>query len=165
MAVEDKYVNADLAAGDKLDQSYGNGICKTRIETEEIAAADDDGSVYRFFRVSENEVPVKLAIFNDAITSATDYDIGLYKVGVSGAAVDADILADGVDISSGNALATSNNKGLTTLDIANLGKTFGEILDAVGGAGTNTDSEYDLVVTANTVGSAAGSVTLVLESK
>jgi hypothetical protein len=93
-----------------------------------------------------------ICIHNTAITAGTDYDVGLYKVN-SGAVVDADILADGLDLSSAATVATWNNKGMTTIGIANGTQDLATL-----GAETNPDASYDICLTANTVGSAAGTI-------
>lgn len=155
MAVEDKYTNADLVAGKKAAafQTGSGAKTVTMIATIAVAAADDDGSVYRAFaNVPSAWVPVNIAVHNDAITGGTDYDLGLYKAGVGGAAVDADVLADGLDLSSAAALSGWNNAGLTTVAVENLGD-----LATLGGE-SEPEASYDIALTANTVGSAAGDI-------
>jgi hypothetical protein len=155
MAVENKYVDANLAAGKKAKAGFAfgdNAITLRAIAT--VAAADDDGSKYRLFKqLPSNLIPVNICIHNAAITSGTDYDIGLYKSGTDGAVVEVDILADGLDMSSARAIATWNNAGMTSVPLADTQKT----LAALSGQ-ANPDEAYDLVLTANTVGSAAGAI-------
>lgn len=158
MAVEDKYVNSDLADGKKADAiaSVGQKLV-VMVQTEEIAAADDDGSVYRFFKdVPSNLIPVEITVACDAITGGTDYDLGLYKVGVGGAAVDKDVLMDGQTLASALTRATGHQLGLQTVNIANATKTLGELSGQ-----TDVDMSYDIALTGNTVGTAAGTVTII----
>lgn len=163
MAVEDKYVLTDDVNGDKVDSNYAMGIGKVRIATEEVAAADDNGSVYRFFKaVPVDEVPVLLFQENDAITSGTDYEIGVYETD-TGAAIDIDILQGTTDYSS--ASTGFGNNGLSAVDEANKGLSFKDLINTVVGAGTVTYPTIDIAVTANTVGSAAGTITLTLITK
>jgi len=157
MAVEDKYTNADIVDGKK--PSAINGGVGTELyfmeATVAVAAADDNGSVYRAFKgVPANYVPVKVAVYNTAVTGGTDYDLGLYGTD-TGAVVDADILADGISMATARTIATENNAGLTTLDIANGTQTLATL-----SAQTNTDSSYDIALTANTVGTASGTIKL-----
>lgn len=155
MAVENKYVESNLAAGKKASalNTFGTDVI-VGVATVAVAAADDDGSVYRVFKaVPSNLVPVMICIHNTAITSGTDWDVGLYQVGKSGAVVDKDILADGLDLSSAATIATWNNKGLTTIDISGGCKDLATL-----GAETNPAMAYDIALTANTVGSAAGTI-------
>lgn len=154
MAVEDKYTNADIVAGKKAAALFtGNGAeTVTIVGTVSVAAADDDGSKYRVFAdVPSSFVPLNIAIHNTAITGGTDYDLGLYETD-SGAVVDADILADGVSLGSATAISGWNNTGLTTITLGET-KSLGEL-----SAQTDIDSAYDIVLTANTVGTAAGTV-------
>lgn len=154
MAVEHKYVDSRLAAG-KIGaalNTYGTGTI-TAVATVAVAAADSDGSKYVLFKdVPANLVPVCICVHNTAITAGTDYDIGLYK-GNLGAVVEVDILADGLDLSTARTVATWNNAGLTSIDIANGTQDLATL-----SAQTDPDAAYDIVLTANTVGSAAGTV-------
>lgn len=158
MAVEDKYVNSDLAAGKKSKAIASTGETDyVFVVSEEIAAADDDGSVYRFFKdVPSNLIPLEITVACDAITGGTDYDFGLYKVGVGGAAVDADVLMDGQTLASALTRATGHQLGLANVNIADAGKTLGELSGQ-----TEVDASYDLALTGNTVGSGAGTVTII----
>lgn len=154
MAVEDKYTDADIAAGKKASAlKTGSGTeTVTILATVAVAAADDDGSVYRVFaNVPSSLVPLQIEIHNTAITSGTDYDVGLYGV-EGGAAVEVDILADGISMGSARTIATSNNAGMTSV-------VLGTIADLATLSGqTDPDSAYDICLTANTVGSADGTI-------
>lgn len=154
MAVEDKYVDADVEAGKRASALFAYGTdTVTGVGTVAVASGDDDGSVYRVFSgVPSSLVPIYIEIHNTAVTGGTDYDLGLYTVD-SGAVVDADILADGISMGSARAIATSNNAGMTTIDIANGGQTLGTL-----SAQTDVDSAYDIALTANTVGTASGTI-------
>lgn len=120
--------------------------------TVEVAAGDDDTSTYRLFKVPSRARVVDMRISCDAITNGTSYDLGLYTSG-SGAVVDADIYAAALDLSSAiNSGAI--NSGFKTRDISKMGQRVWE------DAGLSDDSglDYDIVLTANTVGSAAGTI-------
>lgn len=154
MAVENKYVDANLAAG-KVTSALNEQGTKTitAVATVAVASADDDGSVYRLFKnVPSSLVPVKIAVHNTAITSGSDYDLGLYAAN-GGAVVDKDILADGLDMSSARTIATDNNAGMTTVAIASGTQDLGTL-----SAQTDPYASYDIALTANTVGSAAGTI-------
>ena len=158
MAVEDKYVDTAVAAGDAGSgfATQGQDV-KCMRKTFEVAAADDDGSVYRVFKnVNPHILVLKVDVTNDAITSGTDYDIGLYETGVAGTVLDKDVLADGLDLSSANAVG-SELSGLSAVDAANAEKALFELVSESIGA---LKGGYDIAVTANTVGSAAGTVSL-----
>jgi hypothetical protein len=157
MAVEDKYVNTEVVA-QKLAAPYqqGGSDLKVFAQTLEVAAADDDGSIYRVSSVPGDAVPVKVEIYNDAITGGTDYDLGFYvSLEKGGAVKDKDALMDGTSMAS----AADAVNGMTALDIADFGKRVYEI------AGDDEDSRlpaYDLALTANTVGTVAGTITVIM---
>lgn len=157
MATEDKYVSNDIANGKKAKSALAKGADEfVLVATEEIAAADDDGSVYRFFKsVPSHYIPTEITIMSDGITGGTDYDLGLYKVGTGGAAVDADRLMDGQTMASALTRATGHQLGLKTVNIADATKTLGELSGQ-----TDVDTAYDICLTANTVGTAAGTITI-----
>jgi hypothetical protein len=157
MAVENKYVDDNVAAGKlgKAGLTSGDKIV-VMVNTEEIAAADDDGSVYRFFKnVPANLIPVEITVTTDGITGMTDTDIGIYKTNL-GAVVDKDVLMDGQTLASALTRATGHQLGLANVNIADAGKTL-----AVLSAQADPDQAYDIALTANTVGSAAGTVTVI----
>lgn len=164
MAVENKYVDSNLQAGTFADASY-NGGTRTVAVTFELAAADDDGSVYRLARINSSEVLLRATIMCDAITGGTDFDLGLYNVTTAagnGTVVDKDIFMDGQTLAS----ATKTIDGLQTVDIANRTKNVIDLLNTVNST-TLKDSgqDYDIALTGNTVGTAAGTVTVLLEIK
>lgn len=161
MAVENKYVNSDKAANKKAVAAFINGAeVIVAITTFEVAAADSDGSIYRLFQVNPHYVPVKIDVTNDAITGGTDYDLGLYESlvdGQGGTVIDKDIFADGMDLSSAH-LRTAALDGLVTVDAANSTKA---IYEHAGHSLSELKPSYDIALTANTVGSGAGTVTVV----
>lgn len=133
---------------------YGNGEeLRTVVARAEVAAADDDGQLY----VLARGVSLDWTLINaylpkgyTAITGGTDYDLGLYKntgtfASPTWTAVDADIFLDGYDFSAGAS---------TTIDVATSAtdSTIGELVSLTS---EKADSEYAIVLTANTVGSAA----------
>lgn len=155
MAVENKYIDTNLAAG-KFADSNANGGSSTFtpiIKTFEVAAADDDGSIYRIGRIKSSTVLYQALISNDAMTGATDWDLGVYDtIANGGAVVDKDIFLDGMTLASAQRVVNA----LTAPAIENLPKQVWELL----GLSKDPNKEYDLALTANTVGSAAGTITL-----
>lgn len=154
MAVEDKYIDSNVENDKVTNAIHAHGSQMFALaQTFEVAAADDDGSVYRIFPGLEDTlVPLQIDILHDAITAGTDYDLGLYETD-SGVVVDKDILADGLDLSS-----AGSKDGLTTVDRANRAKALFEL---AGKTVANRKGSYDLALTANTVGSAAGTITVI----
>lgn len=147
-------------------QLYGKQ--RSLVETLEIAAADNDGDTYTFFPVSLDARIDDLEIVNDAITGGTNYDFGFYKITDNdlGAVIDADILADGEDVSSANGTWTSilfNGSG--ALDQADATKQLWEVLgyaSITAAREANQTNQVYFVATANTVGSASGTLTVKL---
>lgn len=158
MAVVDKYVNADLEAGALANSSINGGSAQTTalVVTFEVDSGDDDGSVYRLFRINSQNSFLFFHYFNDAITGGTDYDIGLYEtVDNGGAVVDADLFLDGASVASAST-ANQIKDALGTVDRANYAKSIAEML----GLTRDPNKEYDVAITANTVGSATGTITV-----
>lgn len=161
MAVVDKYVDDNTEAGKLTAAVFVHGD-KTivALATEEVAAGDDDGSIYRLFKnIPSDLIPLKIEIYNDAITSGSDYDLGLYESsvdGVAGAVIDKEVLAAALDMSSASG-SGSPKDGLNAVNIADslklLYELAGDTLETQSGRG------YDIALTANTVGSIAGTIT------
>ena len=158
MAVENKYINADIVAGKLAKAAHSNGgKVFGLVGTFEVAAADDDGSVYRVFKnLPADLIPMKIELLNDAITGATDYEIGLYKTNL-GAAKDIDCLLGTTDINAGSARGSAVD-GLGAVALSDAEKMLYEL---AGDTFATREAGYDLAITANTVGSAAGTVTVI----
>ena len=158
MAVQDKYTDASLEAGKKGPSAKVAGAQLLCLFFQfEVAAADSNESVYRIARLPANAIPVKGEIFADAAIDGTDFDLGLYKPGIGGAVVDIDLLADGLDLASGEAITAPLNL-LTNLGgadpIASYGKKLWELL----GLSAPGRNDYDLAITARVAGGAAGTI-------
>lgn len=156
MAIEDKYVQTEVVAGKKVASALVSGSNEiVMVATVEVAVADDDGSVYRLFKsIPSTYIPTEITIACDAITDGTDYDLGLYKVG--GVVVDKDVLMDGQTMASALTRATGHQLGLAAVNIDGVRKTLGVL-----SAQTDIYPAYDIALTANTVGSAAGTITVI----
>lgn len=159
MAVRNEYVNADVEAGKK---SHGalidGGKMISMVATFEVAAGDDDASVFRLFKnVDPNLIPINLRVACDALTGATDWDMGLYEPDEAGGAViDKDILADGMNLAAGFSRILALD-GLVSVDLANAQK---RIYELAGHTLATRKPGYDICLTANTIGSGAGTVTV-----
>lgn len=155
MAVQNKWVNTAVAAGKSGNpgnimpgQIFGFAC------TFEIAAADDDGSVYKIAQIPANLIPLQLEMNSDAIAGATSYDFGFYKE--NGDVADKDVLMAAHDINAGFARGSELDL-MHDLAIDKVGKKVWEIL----GLTVNTKEEnYILAFTANTVGTAAGTISV-----
>lgn len=158
MAIQDKYIDADAEAGSVFPAANVSGAGLIAMATTfEIAAADEDNSVYRIFKsIPASLIPAQIWINNDAIAAGTDYDIGFYKPEY-GAVIDKDALADGITTLTAAHALGSEITGMTALDASYVGKTIQEIINGK----LSTTTKYpnvDICLTANTVGTAAGTV-------
>lgn len=161
MAVENKYVNSDLNAGKLANAAFSHGQKPfVLVNTFEVAAADDNGSIYRIAKnIDPDLIPVRIEVYNDAITSGTDYDLGLYEpLEAGGAVIDADIFANTLDMSSGAARGSAKD-GLENLNIDKVQKMIYEL---AGHTLSTKKRGYDIAYTANTVGSAAGTISTLM---
>lgn len=154
MPVENKYVYSVTQAGKKGQALQTNGTTPVVMKAVvAIAAADDDGSIYRVFPdVPANAVPLMISINNTAVTGGTDYDLGFYRPNF-GALVDRDNLMDGASMATARNMDVVNNVGLTTVAHANALQTVGQLSGE-----TTPQASYDIALTANTVGTAAGTI-------
>jgi hypothetical protein len=126
------------------------------VGTVEVAAADDNGSVYRFARLRSSDRVSQINLFSDAITGGTAFDLGLYRTADDGgAAVDVDLFASDLDLSSAVA-GTDVTYEATAANIDKVEKRLWELL----GLSADPQTDYDLALTADTVGTAAGTVSV-----
>lgn len=152
--------NADAVPAVLTSPRIAGGHLRAQVATVEVAAADDDTSVFRLFRLPSNAKVTSVQVFNDAITGGTSYDVGLYRTAADGGAVvDADAFASAVDMSSARAAAGPLN---LTFEAQNIDKIEQELWQ-VAGATSDPGVMYDVALTANTVGTAAGTISAVVE--
>lgn len=150
MAVVDKYVDPLLQDGQKQDPNLAGGSrALIRYPLVSVAASDDDGSKYRLGKFNSNAVIFDVKVANSEITGGTDYDLGFYSINF-GDAIEADLLLDGANFSS----AARNVDGSSALAVEDFNKPLWELL----GFSKDPLKQFDLVLTANTVGSADGFV-------
>lgn len=157
MAVENKIVtnNITAAAADTgLAALFSGGLVKAIPFSFEVAAADDDGSIYRFARVSPRAIVFAVIMNNDVITAGTDYDLGIYKpLDLDGSVIDKDCLLDGIS------MATDRTAGALLYPFITDGANIGKSVAAMGGNTTpHKLPGVDLAFTGNTVGTAAGTI-------
>ncbi|NCD16506.1 MAG: hypothetical protein EOL91_04180 [Actinobacteria bacterium] len=151
MAVEDKKVYESTTRKPASEES--GAIKKTIQQLVSVAAADSDGSIYRIAKLPASAVILDVRYMNSAITAGTDYDLGLYGVD-GGAVVDKDILDDGLSFTVA-ATAAALKQGLTNVAIAD---RLDQLYELAGDSTGSYPGQYDIALTANTVGSADGTV-------
>lgn len=171
MAVRDYYVDAvNINSAGALINSQptvkANGsVLRTAYTTFETLTTDDDGSVFRLFKaLPATLILLDVKIACDAITAGTDWDLGLYLTDL-GAVVIKDVFMDGQTLATavdfGGATVLD---GMDNIDIANYGRALWEHAGHSQTAIPATARPaYDLCLTANTVGSAAGTVSVKIE--
>jgi hypothetical protein len=148
MAVLDIYLDSGREAGNLGDRkTQGGGELTVYPKTATIASGDDDGSVFRICTVTDNAIPALRSSFvkiSSAITGGTSYKIGLYDTN-SGEVVDDDLLM------TSTSFASIGDKELT-VTATNMSKPLWELLGGTASAG----KQYDVCLTAATIGTAAG---------
>lgn len=159
MAVEDKYTDSNVAAGTVGIAGRGGHELVIFKGVATVAAADDDGSVYRVFKdVPASFRPVRCTVQTDDITDGTDFGLGVYDRGVGGAVVNKDLFMANQTLAS----ASRTLDGLANVSVANLGanKSIAELLSLTP---STAKPAYDIALTGDTVGTAAGNVSVILE--
>lgn len=148
--------NADLPTAIVFnDARVANGSLREAIATLEVAAADDNNSVYRFVRLRSNDRISQITVFNDAITGGTSYDCGVYKTSRDGgAAVASHAFALNMDMSSASSLGTEALQ--YTNGIENIEKQLWEVL----ALSADPRLFYDICLTGVTVGTGAGTLSM-----
>jgi hypothetical protein len=136
------------------------GNLKMISETISVAAADNDGEVYMIAPVRSNWSIKHIWVYNDAITSGTDYDIGLYTTASTPVAYDVDCYADGISMASART-SSPIDAVASTRNITGVNNRVFE--DAASPVTSDPATWYWLGITANTVGSAQGDITVIIE--
>lgn len=121
-------------------------------------AGDGDGSIIRFARVRSSDRIVSAGIGNVALSGCTDCDLGFYRTAADGGAVvGVDKLFDGQSMASARATPTNLlGAGTNGVPTASLEMRVWELL----GLTSDPQVEYDVALTMNTAGSAAGAIAL-----
>lgn len=151
--------NADATPKVLTSPRISGGYVAAEVATVEVAAGDDNDSVYRLFRLPSNAKVLSVRILNDAITAGTDYDLGIYRTAADGGAVvDVDAFADAIDMSSARTTAFFD-AAYELNDIANIEKELWQ------NAGLTSDPsvQYDICLTGVTVGTAAGTISAIIQ--
>lgn len=158
MPVENKYVDASTVSGLTAEPG-ANGHEVTRfIANAVIAAADDDGSIYRLFKnVPSSFRPTRITVLTDGITGGTDYELGIYQTDL-GAVVSKGLFMTGQTM----ATASRTIDGLANVSVANIGNKA-SIAELLSLTPTTARASYDVALTGDTVGSGAGNITVIME--
>ena len=162
MAVVNTYstpaTNHKSANNEKNPTTATEGVTYTSSATVAVAAADDDGSKFYMLPVFSSWSIKHIWVYNDAIADATAYDVGLYTTAATPVAVDADCYATDVTMASARTTAP--------IDAAYEARNITAVNQRVyqdGSVTTDPGVWYWLTLTADTVGSAAGDITVIVE--
>jgi hypothetical protein len=137
------------------DGFYSHGRLRRLSESLEIGATDENGSIYRMIPVHSSWSVVSLWLYNDAITSGTSFDVGLYTaVGDGGTSIDIDAYASAVSLTA--ARVAPLDVTFEARNIANLNHRIWQD----GGFAVDPSRFFEICLTANTVGSSGGTVSL-----
>lgn len=133
---------------------YAEARVRAITATVAIGDADSIGSKHYLGQIPSNAIidPSSL-IHSSGITSCSDYDIGIEQDGV---VKDADILADGIDVSG-----AGSDSVIASVANANLGKPLWELLGLTNDPGVT----YNIVGTMKAAATAAGTLHLNLKYK
>jgi hypothetical protein len=124
-----------------------------------IATDDTAASIWRIARLPSNTLLHQLTVATTAQTGSSDFDIGIaYNPDkVSGATISVNCLADALTL----ATASRVLDGLKDVSIANSAKELWELASLTADPKCN----LDLILTANTIGTAGGTVGFKIEYK
>ena len=134
------------------------GRAKRSSATVSVAAADDDTSAYYMLPVHSSWSIKHIWVYNDAITSGTSYDVGLYTTAATPVVVDVDAYGSAIDMSSARTSAPID----AAFEARNITAVNQKVWEDAGSS-TDTNRWYWLTLYANTVGSAQGDITLIVE--
>jgi hypothetical protein len=150
--------NADATPVVITNRALIKGPVFSACGTVEVAAADDNNSVYRMARIPSNARILSLVAFNDAITlaaGATSFDLGLHQTAANGGAVaDSDAFASAVNFQAASTAGTELRYEAANID--GIEKRLWELL----GLTSDSQREYDVAFTGISVGDVAGTISL-----
>ena len=137
------------------------GVLREQVGTVEIAAADDNNSVYRVGRVHSSWRISDIIRYNDAITSGSDFDVGLYDTSENGGAVvNINCFADAVSLTSASLTGT---KDLYEAGSDNGVEQIEKAVWQMAGLTADPNTFYDVCYTGVTVGSGAGTLSVKIQ--
>lgn len=145
-----------------VDALFGGASEKVIMKKVAIAAADEDLSEYLVGEIPGEAKITAVEVLNEAITDGTDYDLGFYLE--DGTVVSKDKLFDGVDMSSARTSWTSMVLDYGADDVEKtVAELLGHVNSVVPASGeTAAKRVYRIGLLGNTVGSAAGSVCILI---
>lgn len=150
--------NADATPVDLTPPLISHGRLRSQVAKKEIAAADDNATVVRLFRVWSGWRIERIWLASDALATGATADVGVYQTAENGgAAVDDDEFASAVVTSSAIALTdVTYEAGATEID-----KIEMALWERIG---LTEDSKrwYDIALTLDGAGTAAGTYAAIM---
>lgn len=171
MAVVDVYANALYTAGiaTKMLPAINSTGCELHFirESVTVGASDSNTSKYRVFKNLDPSIrPQMILVTNSANTSGTDWDLGLYSGnGEFPAAISAgatNCFADALDMSAAALLPIPGVAKNGMKDVAHTSNAYNKQLWEYAGVTDvkNRPGSYEMVLTANVVGTDGGVITV-----
>lgn len=153
----DIYVNST----EKTTSKVSNGAKLSALKVMfGITTSDDTGDIKRLCTLPSTATITKIQVACTSITGLSDIDIGIYNTGVSGAVIDADILADGLDVSS----ASKVLDGLTTVSVANSIMNIKDLVNTVASSTVIASDKFvDVAITLKADATTTGNISVLIE--
>lgn len=149
--------NSDADPVTPNSPKLNGGIVRSKRGTVEVAAADDNNSVYRFARVHTSWHVLEILLWNDAIQSGADFNLGAHDTAENGGAAILDnAWGDAISMTSARAASGPLNATFENLNIDKIEKAVWEVL----GLASDPSKYVDITLTGITVGSGAGTISM-----
>lgn len=146
--------NADATPVDLSSPLINHGRLREQVAKKEIAAADDDNTVLRLFRVWSGWRISSIEIASDALSTGAAWEVGVHQTAENGGAVvDADEFASGVDLAAAKAMTDVTYEAAAT-EIDKIEMPLWERI----GLTEDPKRWYDITMTATAAGTAAGTI-------
>lgn len=153
MAEVTKYGTGFQAPGavNAVDAAFAEARVRAISSIVAVANGDSANSLHFFGRIPSSAIILPQSqLAHGSITTLADYDVGLF---LDNAVVDADLLADGLNLTS-----AGTKSPIAAVAVGNLGKRLWELL----GLATDPGVEYQIVGTMKAGATAASSIALSL---
>lgn len=153
----------DLYTNGKLIDPVNNPLSGLACGAGEaiVASGHNDGDIYKLFEIPGDAVPIFFGWRNTAITGGTAYDIGIYDAGDGGAVKDDDVFLGGQSMASAST-ANIRNAPVATSNPISINTPIWELAGDTASTKKNT---YVIALTADTVGTADGSIVVFVAYK
>lgn len=149
--------NLDASPAVMNSGKIAGGVLRSQVGAVEVAAADDNNSVYRFARVHTSHIVRAINIWNDAIQSGNDFNLGAHDTAErGGAAILDNAWGDAITMVSARAAAGPLNAVFENLNIDKIEKRVWEVL----GLTSDPGKYVDITLTGIAVGSGAGTISM-----